>query len=460
MNELKKNVRVLSFVLAAMFLLLAGYFCYAVYFYGGRWFSNAYNPRIVSGRQDVVAGDILDREGRTLATTKDGKRVYASDRDMRRATSHIVGDDGSVVAAGTETFMAGYLLGFNENIMERAYNLIFKKTKKGSDVHLTIDAKLTTYAADQLGSKNGAIAVMNYMTGEVLAMTSQPSFDPGKDLDTTGSSLVNRVTQGRYPPGSTFKIITAAALIKQGYTDLHFECTGEVEVGDKVIRCAGDTAHGELDLERAFAKSCNGAFAIWAQQLGENKLRQTAEAMGFDENFLFDDLIVYSSSFPSSIPNANMLGWTAVGQGELLATPLHMMLVAAAIARDGVMPEPKTLLYAETDRGHVYAQTKPSTEGRILDESIAKTLKEYMRTVVTDGTGGRASISGLRVCGKTGSAEIDTDKENPHAWFVGFIDDAEHPLAICVLVENGGHGSSGAAPLAKKILEKAISYGH
>lgn len=204
----------------------------------------------------------------------------------------------------------------------------------------------------------GAAVVLNYRTGEILCSTSWPSFDPrnvqavldGREED---ASLYNRVTQGLYPPGSTFKIVTMASALNYlpDAALRTYVCTGALDIENTTVDEAGGSVHGENTLNMAFAKSCNTAFASLALELGASRLRKTASDFGVGNNFLFQDLIVYNSQFPSGTLTADNLAWAGIGQDRVLVTPLHMAMIAAAVGNDGVMMEPRLLLSGHVGTG-------------------------------------------------------------------------------------------------------------
>ncbi|MCL1965507.1 MAG: penicillin-binding transpeptidase domain-containing protein [Firmicutes bacterium] len=470
MKKLRHNIRLLALMLALLFIGLGAYFSYSVYFYGGRWFASANNPRLNDQKQNVITGDIMDRNGLVLATTAaDGKRAYPRHTGMRQAVSHVVGDSRGIVANGVETFMAGYLLGFNSGILDRAERLFSGQPARGDDVRLTIDAELCEYAASLLKRyQGGAIVVLNWKTGEVLCSTSYPDFDP-RDINATMNSgadngaLVNRATQGLYPPGSTFKIITMASALDNiiGVADREAECTGTLVVDRTTVTEASGQVHGRVTMQQAFARSCNTVFASLSLELGYNRLSQTASSFGFGDNFLFRDMVVYNAQYPTTNQNKDDLAWSGVGQGRVLATPLHMAMIAGAIANDGVMMEPRLMLSVTTAKGGSRTLLPSRTYKRACAAAVAQTIKNYMIATVVSGTGSQARMDGVTVAGKTGSAEASDDKSiNTHAWFVGFADSAEHPLAIAVVVERGGAGSSVAAPIARNVLNRAVTLGY
>ncbi len=465
MKRLRHNVRLMALLMAGLFIGLATYFSYSVYFYGGRWFASANNPRLSAQKQTVVAGDITDRTGRVLATTQNGERTYPTSSEIRHAVSHVVGDSGGIVANGAETFLSSYLLGFKASAWERIQSMFTGGPTRGDNIQLSINASLCAFAREQLANYSaGAIVVLNYKTGEVIVSNSYPDFSP-RDMDATknakedNGAFVNRATQGMYPPGSTFKIVTMAAALSNlsDVADRTFDCTGSLLVDKTTVTEASNLVHGTLSMRDAFAKSCNTTFSSIALELGYSRLNKTAQNFGFNSNFLFRDMVVYNSQFPTNNPTRDDLAWAGVGQGRVLATPLHMAMIAGAIANDGVMMEPRMLLSATTPLGAQRVLIPEKVYTRACDPSVAQTIKDYMIRCVEAGTGTRAQIKGIKVAGKTGSAEVSDNKSVPtHAWFVGFIDDARYPYAIAVVVEKGGAGGSVAAPIARKILEKVI----
>lgn len=457
----------LTTFLLVLFALMIAYACYSVYFYGGRWVANPYNPRISSQKQNVIMGSVTDRNGTVLAYTDEtGARRYNNNKATRMAVSQVVGDSGGKVSTGVDTFHAQYMLGFRSSVFERVADAITGTPQRGDDIQLTISEQLSRYISEQFPEgKRGAVVVLNYKTNEILSMVSMPQFDP-MDLDAALSdeaagALINRATQGLYPPGSTFKIVTMASSLTNlpDLNDFAFDCTGYYPVGNYSV--TESSAHGVQTLSDAFANSCNTTFAALSQELGYSMLGETAEAFGFNENFMFSDLIVYNSSYPIDDLSAEDLAWSSIGQGRVLTTPMHMALIAGTIANDGVFYEPHLLQKITTAQGGTRALPGSFTGTQVVSADVAARLEEEMIRVVKSGTGTRAALgNGYVVAGKTGSAEVSDDKSiETHAWFVGYITNSNAPYAICVLVENGGSGGSVAAPLARKTLQKAINLG-
>ena len=464
---IKRRIHMLVMLMLALFGLMIAYFCYSVYFYGGRWVANPHNPRISQEKQQVIMGAVTDRDGTVLAYTDEkGERKYNNSRVTRMAVSQVVGDSGGKVSTGVDTFHAQYMLGFKSGVVERITDALRGAPQRGDDLQLTISERLSRYISEQFPEgKRGAVVVMNYHTNEVLAMVSMPQFDP-TNLDAAlgdeeAGALINRATQGLYPPGSTFKIVTMASALENlpDLQDFAFNCTGYYPVGNYSV--TEKEGHGMQSLSDAFAYSCNTTFAALSQELGYQMLGETAEKLGFNENFMFGDMIVYNSSYPIDNLSPEDLAWSSIGQGRVLTTPMHMALIASAIASGGVMHEPHLVRKITTPQGGTRALPGSFEGVRVMKSETAQRLEKEMIRVVKSGTGTRAALSnGYVVAGKTGSAEASNDKSiETHAWFVGYITNDNAPYAISVVVENGGSGGGVAAPLARKTLQKAINLG-
>lgn len=467
MKQLRLRFRVLALVVICLLVMAGGYGVYSVSAYGNRWVSSTRNTRYRSAKSSVIPGDIIDRNGVVVATSnEDGERVYQSNILSRSSLVHLLGDDEGNIANGVESFQATYLLGFETSLSERVKALLDGETRRGDSINITADSRLCTEIVSifrntgKLKGKCGAVVVMNYKTGEVLALVSLPVYDPQNITDEVKNSTQhpfwNRALQSTLPPGSTFKIITAAAALNN-LTDAQshvFTCTGATQVMDHVIHDYAMAQHGDVTLARAFRVSCNNAFAQAALLMGDTALRKTAEDFGFNDNFLFRDLVVENSSYPTQNRNNFEIAWSGAGQSQVAATPLHMCMVAGAVANDGVMMEPRLLNRVESPAGTVRLRYSQKAYRTACTPEVAQTIDDYMKDVVKNGTGTNAQVSGLSIAGKTGSAESSLDgRDVTHAWFTGYIDSDQYPYSVCVLVEEGGSGGSVAAPVAKQIFE-------
>lgn len=496
MKAFRRNARAVLIITLALFMLLCGYFVYALQTYGTRWQTNPYNVRVQNQKSSVIAGDIKDRNGVVLVTSdSDGDRVYSDDVTLRKALAHVTGDEYGLTSTGAESFFANYLLGMDAGFLEIIGNTFSGTKQRGSDVVLTVDSKLTEYAYQLLSDYSGAIVVMNYKTGEIICMTSSPSFDPetadeylpDEDGNTKedDSALVNRATAGQYTPGSVFKIITASAALRYipDILDRTFECGGplafDLNTGafledvdttpeqDKAnredldfvaqylyVRDYQSSYHDTLSFTNAFAKSCNVSFARISMLLGGDRIKSMASAFGIGEDFTFSDVALYPSSYETGSTQYET-AWSAIGQYKDVITPLNLCMITASVANDGVMMEPKLLKRVVNSANYITKSLQPSTYLTPLTSDEAATMRTLMEAVVDHGTGTSAAISGYTVGGKTGTAQ--TGKEEDDAWFTGYVYDDDHPYAIAVVIEQGGSGGKTAAPIAQKVLKKAIS---
>ncbi len=451
-HKFKRNMRISLGIFITLFSVLIIYLGYSVIIYGEKWFATPYNPRLNNAAESIDAGAIMDRFGKKLAWTDNGRK-YSADKGMRLAVSHVVGDVYGK-SIGAETTFAKYLYGMDKDALERLQDVVSGSDHTGNDITLTIDSDLCKYIYNNMGGKTGSVVVLNYKTGEILASVSLPAFDPSTVGKKTpeDTSLVDRATMGRYPPGSIMKIVTATAAIEEG-VDIKYTCTGEdIIAGQKVTDVE---KHGALTLKSAFTKSCNTYFANLSVKLGSNRLVSEAEKFGFNTEFNFSDVNLYESSFKGS-DNEGDVAWAGVGQYNDLISPMHAAMMAGTVANGGVMMEPK-LLKSVDFQGYTNFTFTTSEYKRVMDASTANTLKGYMREVVTSGTGKSAAVKGATMYGKTGTAEfVEDGKVKNHSWFVGFIDDPDHPYAVSVIFEGAGFGSQYAAPMAAKAISYAI----
>lgn len=463
MKELRRNMRIVGTLVVIAFVGLSAWFALTVFEQGSIWASNSYNTRLSASR--AQRGDILDRDGIVLATSAEGQRRYLDDTAARRAMAVTVGDTAGMSGTGVEGFYSSQLLDISASMLERLSALAGGVERRGSSIELTVDAKLTAYIESIFpDGYRGAVSVMNYKTGEILAMVSKPDYDPYQagTEQVEDTAYLNRSLQGLYTPGSVFKIVTLLSALEHDPNVLNqtFLCSGEWEYEGGKIVCAGHSAHGTIDLETAFKKSCNVTFGKLAYQLGLERLRATAEELGFNENFKFGDFAIYQSAFPASASNMSDLVWAGIGQGTVLVTPLHMTMITSAVANEGVMMKPMLVKRISSSTGTVAHVGAPAAFRTVMSPSVASKISQYMYAAVQSGTATRAAIKGYTVCGKTGSAEISDDKSvETHSWYTGYILDPAHPYAISVVIEQGGSGARRASELASGALRAAVEYG-
>lgn len=447
MNTVTKRAYVLLAIIIA-FVLGLGILAASFATQGGTWATSRVNGHLYSGGEIKNAGRILDRNGEILAQSKDGKRIYNSDKDIRKATLHTVGDTYGFIATGVHTICRDELTGYS--VADGIYTLI--NTGEGSDVNLTIDAKLCAYAYKALNGKKGTVGVYNYKTGEIVCMVSAPTYDPQNkpdDIETNDAYeavYMNRLLSGIFTPGSTFKTVTTVAAI-ENIADINsreFNCTGALATaqGGEII-C--NNTHGKISFGTALTKSCNSAYAEMGIELGADVLESTAESMGFGKSFNISGVNTAKSRFDLSDTVDIDVGWAAIGQYTTLMNPLHLMMIAGCIASDGATPTP---YFISDTLNSVVSSVKSE---RLIQQNTASQIKTMMRNNVINNYGD-SRFPDMSFGGKTGTAQVAG--EGSHAWFMGFSAEADFPYAIVVLVENGGGGSDVAVPIASKVMKQ------
>lgn len=449
---------------AACFLLvltglLAVYIVYLTTWDADSLAENPLNARTAAARADIWRGSIIDDKGNVLAETgSDGQRHYPYGEVMAPVTGY---NGDKIGSAGIEAHANRELLGLTADMGRLGPISQLLQADRGNDVHLTIDADVQQAAYKALQGRKGAIVVLDANTGGVIAMVSQPSYDPNnietewKALSQAESSpLLNRAVQGLYPPGSTIKPLIADEALSTGTVTESdtFDCTGALDVGGgQTIKDSSGEVHGRLNIREAIAESCNYTFGTIGMRLGDEKLKDAFHRFGFDREIGGDVLMT-----KSHLPEFGKLGrgdqaQTAIGQSSLLVTPMHMALLAAAFANGGTIMKPYLIDKVVTPGGMTIATTSPTTWLTATTPDMAARIESYMAGVTDHGTGTAARVNGITVVGKTGTAENSSGKE--HAWFIGSAEVGGRRAAFAIIVENGGSGGRVAAPIARRIIE-------
>ena len=409
---------------------------------GDDWVSAALHTSAFEG------GMFTDSNGVMLATMQNGKRVYAESADIRRSTLHTVGDSAGFIGTGALTVFASDLVGYNA--ITGAYSM----SGEGRTVKLTVNAGLAVEAYKALDGRRGTVMVMNYKTGEVLCMTSSPTFDPSNPPESVDSDpryegvYINRAISAAYAPGSTFKLLTAAAAIEniQDVFERIFTCDGELATEKGTVICNG--VHENVTFSEALAVSCNCAFGELAMELGAETLAKYATKYGLSERTTVNEIKTAAGNFDKAEPDTADLAWSGIGQYNDSVCPAAMLRFVGAIANDGVAVD-MSLISKDGISSLV-----PFGRHRIMKKETARLLSEMM-DYVNRSAGIRSGFPNLSIHAKTGTAEVGGGKK-PHAWFTGFIRNEGYPLAFVVVVENGGTGLSIAGPVANRVLQAAI----
>ena len=463
-----RHILMLTYGVVLLFVGLGVYFGYFLLVGSDNVINNSYNARLDSFADRVVRGEIYSSDGRVLARTEvdgEGKetRVYPYDSLF----AHVVGYSTNG-KTGLESLSNFYLLTSHVNLIEQVVNELSDLKNPGDSVFSTLDVDLQKAAYDALGKRKGAVVVMESDTGKILAMVSKPDYNPNTlatdwstltaEENMTGQ-LLNRATQGLYPPGSTFKLVTALEYMRENpsnYRDYTFDCNGIYKNGEYTIRCYHETAHGHQNLEQAFANSCNGAFSSLGLQLDLNRLKNTADQLLFNSDLPLPIAGSKSSYSMGSGADTWQILQTAIGQGQTQITPIHNAMIVAAIANGGTLMKPYLIDHVENAGGDVIKKFMPQSYGNLMTAVEASDLTGFMRDVVTEGTGSALRTDAYTAAGKTGSAEFEKGKET-HAWFVGFAP-AEHPkVVISVIAEESGSGGQTAAPIAGTLFDLYFS---
>lgn len=436
-----------------------GVFLYGLFTDGGAWAMQPFNKYASGDSQLTTAGDVLDRNGVVLAKSTDGKRMYNGDEIVRRAMLHAVGDTNGYISTGVQYRYRSEIGGYSP-----LFGLTSPTGKKaGSDITMTLSTELSKTAYNKLNGRNGAVAMYNYKTGEMLVMVSTPDFDPAnvpKDIDTNSKyngAYLNKVLSASYTPGSIFKIVTTGAAIENlsDWDSQTFTCTGSITVNGNKITC--DSVHGTVNVKQALAKSCNVAFAQLAMELGETKMTAEANAMGFNQSFSVDGISTSQSKYDVKGAEKQALAWSGIGQHTDLTNPYHMMLLMGAIANGGTPVQPYFIQQIKSSLGVVLQQGKTENGSQLVKPATAAMLKELMRNNVTSDYGDDM-FPEMSVCAKTGTAEVGGGKR-PNGWIVGFSSDPKTPYAFAVVVEQGNYGRTSAGPIAKAIMTQAAKLG-
>jgi peptidoglycan glycosyltransferase len=458
---MKNRIKLIKYVYFSLFALICLYILYFNVFESRVISSNSYNRRLRESSENVIRGSIQDKNGEALVKSAKYKSSVKRKYVYPRYFSHVIGySSKNLGSSGLEALYNKELMSSSDT-MENLRSKINDYYIKGNNVKLTLDRSLQAYASEQLRGKKGSIVVLRPDTGEILAIVSKPDFDPSNiqnDWDNLikdkKSPLLNRASEGLYAPGSIFKLIVASAILRNNLQNVEIECTGEVNIGGYIIKDNDNKAHGKVKLDDALKDSCNSYFIKQGLKLGYSNINNEAERFKLNK-IINVDMKISESIFPNKSDNSS-IAQQSIGQGEVLMTPMHAALMAAAIANNGIMMQPYVVSSITDSNGKPIKEYKPKQLGQVMNKKTAEIIKDLMVEVVKSGTGTKAKVSKVLVAGKTGSAEVGDNKKS-HAWFVGFAPADNPRIAIAVMIENGGSGGSTAAPIASKVLRKALN---
>ena len=454
-----------------LFAILVGFTSRWTVFEAEALRDNGLNRRSLLQEERIKRGVIRAADGRVLA----GSDALSGGRYARRYPTgplfaHAVGYAfTSIGRAGIEREHNDALTGRRDELTS-VLDSILGEDRVGDELKTTLVPKAQEVALRALNGRKGAVVALDIKTGGVLVMASAPSYDPnaldakgrlaqlGRDPD---SPLVNRTTQSGYPPGSTMKVVTAAAALDTGRYRPESRVSGEngKEISGVPLNNFAGEDYGEIDLTTALTKSVNTVWAEVGEKLGRDTMGDYMEKFGFyaDPPLDYPDDQMTGSGVRGRArllkPNSPRfdVGRVAIGQGGLLVTPLQMASVAQTVASGGVRLKPYLVARAVDSEGRVVEETEPEEAERVISARTAERLAAMMKNVVREGTGTAAALEGVEVAGKTGTAEIDIQRRINDPWFIGFTD----RFAVAVVLERiqAGTGGEVAAPIAKQVLE-------
>lgn len=427
---------------------------------------NPYNSQVMAKGDEIQRGNILASDGTILAYSKQEKsgnqRIYPFDKMYSPLLGYYSERYGNAGVEATENmFLAG------DNLSRHFLGPVAQlfEDKEGYNVRLTINSVYQEAADRALGSNQGAVVILDRETGEVLALVSKPCFNPNtvdKEWDSlindSRAPLLNRVTQGLYPPGSTIKPLIAVGGLETGAITPTTLLNGNSnwKLGPQYTLSNDDNAnYGDINLDKAMTVSSNTYFGRVALAMGAGKLASTFDKFGL-QTPLNTDMVTNLPNIPDfSKLSQGELAQVGIGQTSLLFTPLRLAMIAAAIGNDGTMMKPYVIKDIENADGKI----KKSFSGEVFTQVAAKgvtaAVAQAMEDVVLEGTGTRAAIPGIKIIGKTGTAENSTGRD--HAWFMGCADLPSRKIAFAVIVEQGGFGGATAAPIIRNTITNILA---
>jgi peptidoglycan glycosyltransferase len=463
--DMDKPLRRLFLFFALLFVALVVQLTYVQVWKASDLKAHPANTRAVAEQMKIERGVIVSADGVELAVNRQDGEYFLREYPQGDLTSPWLGYNHLRYGrAGVERVYNEELSGETGLLgITGWWDEILGRTHRGADLKLTINMAVQQAAVEALGQRKGAVVALDPRTGAILAMATYPRYDPNQLTDIWSEinsdpdkPLLNRATQGLYPPGSVFKTLVAAAALETNTVtpDTEFVDTGSVTAGGFVVNNYGDNVYGEHDFTKAFASSINTTFAKVGVTLGAETLATFASEFGFGRELPWR-LGGAQSFFPAAgdLDKAHE-AQVSYGQGEVLATPLGIALATAAVANGGNIMKPYLVSQVLAYHGEVLDETEPGVWLQPISAATADTMRALMVEVVNNGTGTRAALSGVQVAGKTGTAEVAEGE--PHAWFAGFAPADDPQVVVVALVENAGTGGSVAAPVVREVIAAAL----
>jgi peptidoglycan glycosyltransferase len=486
-----KPIRTISIFCLLLFLALMINATWLQYYKAGELDEDARNRRVLAASFSGERGAILvGREEVAESVESDDEYDFQRQYPQPLKYAPITGWFSYFSQTGIERSQNDVLSGDDPDLfIPRLVDLLSNSTPRGGSVQLTIDPAAQTAAFDGLRglgtNVQGSVVALEPSTGKVLAMVSNPTYDPNRlathdfgeaaDIaeqleDDPNQPLLNRAIQTRLPPGSTFKIVTAAAAIESGaYTSADSMVPGgatyqlPLTSGDSglIDNDARDCGTNRIPFTQAMGQSCNTSFAALAVEVGADKMLEQAEAFGFNAEYLEDLAPQAESNFPEGMDQAET-GQSGFGQFEVSSTPLQMAMVMAGIANGGTVMRPYVVDEVRSPDLDVLEKTEPENYSEAVSPETADVLTQLLTYTVSSGTATPAAIPGVDVAGKTGTAQSGLDDVPPYAWFVSFAPADDPQVAVAVMIQKADiprgeiAGGALAGPIAKSVMEAVI----
>jgi peptidoglycan glycosyltransferase len=464
-------------VVVLLFALLIGWTSRWTVFEANSLNNNSLNKRVFINDLKIKRGRILADDGSVLASSVPAgqgtwSRTYPTGSLFSQAVGYLIAKAGR--AAGLERSRADALRG-----LQTGLNSIFgqlSRTPVGDDVYTTLDPKAQRVALQALNGQAGSVVALDPRTGAVKVMVANPGYDSNNpDAKGPNISTFNRSTQGGYPPGSTFKVVTATAAIDSGKYTPNSVVNGKSPITVSGVPLANDNNQpfGDIDLTTALTFSVNTVWAQVAEHVGRDVMTKYMQRFGFYAkpplDYPSDEINIsrpwsfgrHPRPLPPGSPNTD-IGRIGIGQGGLQVTPLQMAMVAAAVANGGTLMTPRLTNKIVDQDGRTVRTINPSVYQQVMKRSTADQVAQMMKKVVDEGTGTPAQLGGIDVAGKTGTAQIGVIGSNlTQPWFIGFAPVQNPKVAVAVTIEQsqGGFGGTVAAPIAKQVIQTLLSEG-
>jgi penicillin-binding protein A len=482
-----RPIRRVALAMLVLFGLLIANANYVQVFEGDKLRSDPGNTRVLLDEYERQRGTIVV-DGRSVAESvpTDDKLKYLRRYPDKTLYAPVTGFYSLIYGAtGIEQAENSFLSGSDNRLFTRRLSaLLTGRDPRGGNVVLTLNRQAQKAAMDGLGNRAGAVVALDPATGKILAMASSPSYDPNPISSHDPSSiraaynklatdpsdpLLNRAINARYPPGSTFKVIVAAAALENGRTpETQLDCPNAyTPPGTRTaLHNFGNESCGaaKVSMQTALTNSYNTAFAKLGVDVGQSAIRTAAAGFGIGTGDPLQTPLRVSASSLGDIPDTPALAQSSIGQRDVTLTPLQAAMIASAVSNNGVLMTPYLVDRVEAPDLTVLDTTQPEQLSTAVSPEVAGQLTQMMRSVVENGTGRAARIPGVEVAGKTGTAE-NAPGQQPHAWFIGFAHANGKQVAVAVIIEHGGNsgsettGGEAAAPVAKDVMNAVLNSG-